>query len=425
MINLFEISINILEEFITVLFITMYFGCKYKNWKKYIGFILTIALSVSTITFFNSLYIYEGILGLTFIAIYFIYSLIFLKGDKYAKLFISGFINCIVYFLALFSVLLVSILSGQHISQLYGMTIERVILIAISKIFLIVSCVILLRLKLNNIAGRKNMIILIIMPIVVEISTIGIMNVFLENSELDYELLIATIGVMSANILTYYVFIKINRDAEKEAEIKVLQQKYESDRKHSQDIEELYSKTCGIRHDLLQHFTILKGLLDGNVDKAKDYLQSLTQNQLEAINAVVKTDNECFDAIVNTKTSICEKSGIDVQIRVMNNSLCKLKNDEIGVLFGNLFDNAIEAAKKSKRKIIELDVRSQGDNLMIFMVNSVEMSVLTNNQNLQTTKSDKEYHGFGIKNIKRIVNSHSGTINYYEENNCFCCDILI
>ena len=30
--------------------------------------------------------------------------------------------------------------------------------------------------------------------------------------------------------------------------------------------------------------------------------------------------------------------------------------DEIAILFGNLFDNAIEAAKKSTEKIVKLDV---------------------------------------------------------------------
>lgn len=73
MINLFEISINILEELITVLFITEYFGCKYKGYKKYIGLVLAVTVTVGMVTLFNCLYIYEGILGLVFIAIYFIY----------------------------------------------------------------------------------------------------------------------------------------------------------------------------------------------------------------------------------------------------------------------------------------------------------------------------------------------------------------
>ena len=103
MVNLFEISINILEEFIIALFMTLYFGCKYNRWKKYAGFLLVMLVAVSSITLINSVYVYEGFLGLLFILIYFLYALIFLNGDIYTKLFISGFINSIVYFIALFS----------------------------------------------------------------------------------------------------------------------------------------------------------------------------------------------------------------------------------------------------------------------------------------------------------------------------------
>lgn len=425
MLNAFEIGINIIEETTTVLFMTLYFGCKYKDWRKYFGFFVTAILAISTITFFNSLYLYEGILGLTFIAIYYIYSLIFLKGDVYTKLFMAGFINCIVYFLALFSVLLVSIWSGQHVNQLFVFSIERIALIIISKVLLFAICAILLKFRFNNIANKRNMIILIIMPVIVEISMIGIMQVFMQNSELNSELFIATIGVMFANILTYYVFIKINKDARTEAEMKAMQQKYESDRKHAQDIEELYSKICGIRHDLSTHFSILAHLLEEDKDKAQEYIQAVTHNQLDAIKSFVRTDNECFNAIVNAKISLCDKFGISVQTRIMNRSLDRLNHDEIAIIFGNLFDNAIEASKESKKKNIQLDVQIQGEYLSISMMNSIDKSVLEVNESLRTTKTHKEQHGFGIKNIKRIVDEYNGMINYYEEDGYFCCDILM
>ena len=38
--TLFEIGVNILEIFITVMFLTLYFGCKYKGIKKAGGFVI-------------------------------------------------------------------------------------------------------------------------------------------------------------------------------------------------------------------------------------------------------------------------------------------------------------------------------------------------------------------------------------------------
>lgn len=425
MVNLFEIGINLFEEFVTILFLMLYFGNRYNDIRKYAGFIFTIILSAAITTFFNSLFIYEGFLGLTFIFIYIIYAVIFLKGDIYTKIFISGFINCIIYFIALFSTLCVSIIFNQNSYQIYNMSIDRIILIVLSKILLIISCIILLKFKFNNIGGKRNMIILIVMPIAVEMSIIGIMQVFLKYSELKNELLLASISIMAASVVTYYMFIKINNDVEREIRIKVLEQKDEYDRKHANEIEELYTKTCGIRHDLLHHFTMLKGLLKEGNDKAAEYIQSVTQEQIQQVKRFVKTDNEYFDAIVNAKLAVCEKYGIKVQTRIMNNSLKRLNNYEIASLFGNLFDNAIEASQNSADKRIDLDVQLQDDHLSIFMRNTIDKSVLDSNKDLKTTKSDKEFHGLGTKNIQKIVDAQKGFVNYFEENEYFNCDIFL
>ena len=425
MVNLFEVSINILEELITIVFLAMYFGNKYDDFKKYIGIIATVAISSATTTFFNSLYIYEGFLGLVFILIYIGYAMVFLKGDIYTKIFISGFINCIVYFISMISTLFISIVFNPSSHQMYDMGVVRIILIAITKILLIIACIILLKFRFNNICGKRNFVILIIMPIVVEISTIGMMEVFFQYNELKSELLLASISVMAANVITYYVFIKINNDAEREMKIKILEQKEEYDRRHANEIDELYSKTCSIRHDLLNHFTLLKGLLEEGNEKAKEYIQSVTQEQIQQIKQFIKTDNDYFDAIVNAKLAVCEKSGIKVRTRIMNGSLNQLNNYEIASLFGNLFDNAIEASKNSKQKRIDLDVQMQKGHLSILMKNTIDESVLEHNRYLTTTKTNKEYHGLGTKNIQKIVNIKKGIVNYFEENGYFCCDILL
>ena len=70
MINPFEIGINFLETFIIFLFLTVYFGCKYNNPIKYIGFISGMLVAVAALTVLNSISVYEGIYGLILILIY-------------------------------------------------------------------------------------------------------------------------------------------------------------------------------------------------------------------------------------------------------------------------------------------------------------------------------------------------------------------
>lgn len=425
MINLFEVCVNLIEEFVIILFLTLYLGCKYKGWKKYAGFLSVYIIAFMTLTFLNSKYIYEGFLGLIFIALYFLYALMFLHGDIYIKLFISGFIHCIVYFLSLFCILCISCIGNMHSGNLLDMTTERITLIIASKLLLIICCVILLKNKVHNVGGKRNLTVLILMPTVAEFSMVGIMQMYLTNSDLKGSLLLDSLSVMFINVLVYYLFIKNNNDIKIESEFVALQQKYEYDKKYVRDIEDIYAKLSGIRHDLLQHFIMLKGLIESDTDKAKQYIDKVTKNQLSEIKHFIKTDNECFNIIVNAKMATCDKCGIEVELNVQNGSLTGISDDEISVIFGNLFDNAIEASKNSQKKQIKINVKKHEKNISIYMINSIDNSVLKNNADLKTTKKDNKNHGLGIKNIQRIVDSYSGIINYYEEEGYFCCSIIL
>lgn len=425
MLNLFEISVNLIEQLIILLFLSFYFGCKYNDIRKYIGFIATVTISTITVTIFNSFYVFEGFLGLVFILIYTVYAHLFLKGNIYTKIFIAGFITCITYFIALFSILFVSIVYDQNDYMIYNMHISRIVLIIMSKTLLIIACTIMLRFRFNDIGAKRNIVLLIVMPIVVEISIIGIMQVFLKHSELKGELLLASISIMAVNVITYYVFIRINKDIEYEAKIKMMEQKEEYDIRHADELDELYKKICSVRHDIIHHFAVLKGLIDDENIRALKYIDAVTDAQIRSVRDFIKTDNDYFDAIVNTKLAVCERSGIELKADVMNGALNKLNNYEIASLFGNLLDNAMEAAKKASAKEIVLEVSKHGDNVYIFMKNTIAASVLEKNKHLRTTKADKEYHGLGINNITKVVNSYNGVIRYFEESGYFCCEILI
>lgn len=425
MVNLFEISVNIFEELIMTAFLMLYFGNKYNDFRKYLGFVLNVSVSTATITLFNSLYINEGFLGFTFIVIYAAYALIFLKGDKYTKLFMSGFVNCLVYFISALTQIAISAILKISVSELYVMSNERMVFILLSKVLFVAACVILLKFRVSYIGRQKNIALLIIMPLAAEVSMIGIMQMFLEYSELNSKLLLASVSVMVSTVITYYVFIKSAADTEKQIKANALEQKEEYDKRHANEVDELYAKIVGIRHDLLIHFTTLSALLETGNEKAKEYINSVTHDQIQQIKHFIKTDNAYFDAIANAKLAVCEKLGIKVRTRIMNGSLEKLSHSEIASLFGNLFDNAIEASKDSKFKRIDLDVQLQRGHLSVMMRNSIDRSVLQGNEHLTTTKKNKEYHGLGTKNIQRIVDKKKGIINYFEEDGYFVCDILI
>lgn len=425
MTEVFEFGVNVFESFIIFSFLTLYFGCKYKDIKAVIGFAAGMAFDILEVTYLNTLFDYEGFWGLIYTLTFFAYCYFFLNGNVYIQLFISGFLDCMIYFTTLVSVIFLSVIMNDQIDCFFVMSAERIAWIAISKALLILACLILLKFRFTQIIKQKNMIALIAMPIISMLSMVGIMEAFLQYNELKFELFLSSMGIMLANVLTYYMFITINKKIKTETELAILKQKSELDKKNAKDIEEFYNKTCGVHHDLLIHFSTISRLMEENTEKAREYIQTVTKNQLDEIKTMIKTGNDCFDAIVNTKIAVCEKYGIYCQVRIGEHTLDELSHDEIAILFGNLFDNAIEASKNSAEKTIKLDVQFQDEYISVFMKNSIDNSVLDKNKYLHTTKQNKEYHGFGTKNIKRIVEKHHGIIDYDEQDGYFICDILI
>lgn len=92
-------------------------------------------------------------------------------------------------------------------------------------------------------------------------------------------------------------------------------------------------------------------------------------------------------------------------------------------LIGNMFDNAIEASQNSEKRFIYFEISQKNDNLNIFLKNSIDQSVLTSNPHLQSTKKSNN-HGFGTSIIKEIAMRHHGIADFYEEDNCFCCNVI-
>lgn len=87
---------------------------------------------------------------------------------------------------------------------------------------------------------------------------------------------------------------------------------------------------------------------------------------------------------------------------------------DIHIILENLLDNAIEAALKAVDKRISVDIYSDEQAMVIKISNTTEENVLKNNPEMNTTKKDNSYHGYGIKNVSELVKKNNGTIEYIQ-----------
>ena len=91
--------------------------------------------------------------------------------------------------------------------------------------------------------------------------------------------------------------------------------------KHYEEVENMYAKMRGWRHDYRHHIQTMKvHAVNGEYEEVSRYLDML-DDDLTNVETVIKTGNRMADAILNSKLSIAAKNEITVKAEAKPNFL--------------------------------------------------------------------------------------------------------
>lgn len=197
----------------------------------------------------------------------------------------------------------------------------------------------------------------------------------------------------------------------------------ELERKRSDDIMQSSQQMKKLRHDIKNLLLPINMELDsGNIDNAKKMLCNIIDSAND-IGERFNTGSRTADYILNAKLG---NTGTR-KIIVSGDAFClnRINDSDFSVILGNILDNALEATEKIDGGIIELSFFKKDFTCNIVCKNSIVKSVLAENPKLETSKKDKNIHGFGITSVKKIADDYSGTVTCFEENDMFGIHFMI
>lgn len=142
--------------------------------------------------------------------------------------------------------------------------------------------------------------------------------------------------------------------------------------------------------------------------------------------STLKTGNETLDIILTEKSLLCNKKGVNLSCIVDGKQLGFMAEDDIFSLFGNLIDNAIEAVVdlEEDKRSIGIIVKMVGTFLSINIHNYYKNEISFVDGLPVTTKHDKNYHGFGMRSVRRICDKYNGDMVIRTDDGVFNVNIL-
>jgi len=139
---------------------------------------------------------------------------------------------------------------------------------------------------------------------------------------------------------------------------------------------------------------------------------------LEQIDSTRYSDNPIVDSVLRIKFGRVKAKRIQVDTSIHIPKMMQLEHGDIGVLYGNLVDNAVEACQlvPEEQRFVRFENKYQSGKLLLVLTNSKRAK---KNELLRTTKQDENRHGYGIQSVRRVVEKYNGTVSFTDKGEIF------
>lgn len=178
------------------------------------------------------------------------------------------------------------------------------------------------------------------------------------------------------------------------------------------------------KHDMNNHLAVLDEMFKNQeYIKGREYIVALHGNFTEF--PVSSSSNYVLDSILNIKLGNMKEKGITVSSQVKVPMELNLPSKDVTIILGNLLDNAITACETSEERFISVEISYSLDNLVIFIKNSFNHTLLKSPSGFLTTKENSHEHGLGLKSVAKIVEACDGELRLNSEYNVFMATVIL
>lgn len=233
-------------------------------------------------------------------------------------------------------------------------------------------------------------------------------------------------------LMNIALFVYYEKNILKRKQIRRLsefEKKNELEQAHYQRLEEMQTEFRSLTHDMNRYLSIFHAVTSDNEGRAIQHeLAEEIKARIEETSRTIYCERPVLNAILNEKHAAAKEKYIDFQVFVEPGFDVEQVDDFalIGIL-SNLIDNAIEAVERRRDKrwiTVRMFAVNDGKQKFIRIENSKIFESNKKNRVFFTKKEDKKQHGFGLKNVQKLVEENHGNMKLKADEERFIAELI-
>lgn len=329
-------------------------------------------------------------------------------GGKVVNKLVACIITYFFFFASEAAVAAVLALSNVEIS-VYGHNGDMYLFIVLAAVQWITYEIVISFKNINSkveVPRVVNIIIIVIDAIIFALET----AIFSQNSNSESIKILSVICMLLVIFLVVYLYDIISISYAKKMEADSIEREKNYYLKQTELLQARDEQLRDFRHDINNHLYVIGSMIGSENEEAKKYIENLTE-KIITTKMYSNTGNVAIDSVINYELSKAEKQDIKTNLNIVVPSGIQNDVENLVTIFGNLLDNAIEAADKcTDEKYIDLKVRYKRGAMFIDIKNSYDGVIVKRKNRIVTKKQNKNLHGIGLKSVEAAVNNYNGTM---------------
>lgn len=248
---------------------------------------------------------------------------------------------------------------------------------------------------------------------------------FINDAGKKYIIVFSTLIIFAINVVAFYLYDSVLQSYSREWERQLLEEQVRMYEKQFTIQKQSQEKIKALRHDIKSHMKKIYDLLQVNeIAGALSYLRDMgafVENKEE----YVSTGNEKLDSILNYMAGILIEAGAEMEFKIHIPAEMNIAFFDINVIMDNLLQNVLEAISFCTDKKVYIEMKYLKGILFILIQNTYDGKLEIKGKEIVTRKKQKENHGIGLKNVKKIVEKYSGDYQISTEGNIFSTTIFL